>query len=344
MLKTSVSSANSDIGEEFEGRVADILRSLGWEVQMTPRSNDYGADLIAKFSQEKLAIQCKCYAGSHVGRAALMEALYGCKYYGANRAFVIFEGRVSNKLKQEAASMEVVLVNVRDLGPDHELDRSEARRKREVIKQHEERHARELEQDRHRALVRQADVELVGRFENHEKLIQEAHEAHRRDLQGSFEGVLSLIAFITIGLFLGGAYLFEQFGYFSDGEESTQFDMFMTAIVVILSLAGVFTLFALWLAFSSVEEPKRPSLFEYEAARNRLGRHCSSNATIADKSLIEPATQHPHYKENNHIKSKGFQCSNCDSRVTVSTRHAKRFRCPKCKSIGSIPTGVFGPY
>ena len=79
--------------------------------------------------------------------------------------------------------MAVGLVNVHDLRPDHELDRSHAKRKREIIKQHEERRANELEQDRQRELIRRADVEIVSKFENHDKLVREAHAAHSRELK-----------------------------------------------------------------------------------------------------------------------------------------------------------------
>ena len=344
MFENSASITSSDIGEEFEARVADILKSLGWEVQSTPRSNDYGADLIAQFGQDKLAIQCKCYAGSHVGRAALMEALYGCKYYGANRAFVIFEGRVSDRLRQEAASMAVGLVNVQDLRPDHELDRSHAKRKREIIKQHEKRRTNELEQDRQRELIRRADVEIVSKFENHDKLVQEAHAAHSRELkEGGASGLFHFAFIVLIGLLYGGFFLFEQFSFLFDREGSTQFDILMTSIVAVLSAIGAILLYAVWLGFSHVEEPIRPSSFEYEAAKSRLGKRSVPIATLDDKSLFEPMIRQPQCKELQPPKSKAFLCSNCDSRLTVSSRHAKRFRCPKCKSIENIPIDVFGP-
>jgi len=51
-------------GEEFERYLADLLRRLGWKVELTPRSRDGGVDLIATKAdiigvEERLLIQCK---------------------------------------------------------------------------------------------------------------------------------------------------------------------------------------------------------------------------------------------------------------------------------------------
>src|SRR5581483_1895170 len=54
-------------GEEFERYLADLLRRLEWEVDLTPRSRDGGVDLVATKVdvtgvEERLLIQCKSQA------------------------------------------------------------------------------------------------------------------------------------------------------------------------------------------------------------------------------------------------------------------------------------------
>jgi hypothetical protein len=268
MFEVSSSSVSSETGREFEERVAGILKSFGWEVLVTPGSNDFGADLIAKFENDKLAIQCKCYAESHIGRAALQEALYGCKFYGANRAFVIYEGRVSSRIKQEANSMGIELVNVNDLVREHELDRSPAKRVRQKAEELEAKRAKAKEMECRRELQRDADIDLIRRFENHEALVLEARKKHRETR--SVTSLLGLNCGILMGLFFGCRYMFYQFSYLIDGSKSTEIDLLITSFVLVLCLAGGFVLVTVWLVFLSAEEPNRPLLSEYEAAKNRL--------------------------------------------------------------------------
>jgi restriction endonuclease Mrr len=71
-------------GIEFEQFLAGLFRQLGYGVEMTASTGDYGADLILSKAGEKIAVQAKCYSGS-VGVSAVQEVLAGqrhqhCRY------------------------------------------------------------------------------------------------------------------------------------------------------------------------------------------------------------------------------------------------------------------------
>src|SRR4051794_17171107 len=59
-------------GIAFEVEVQDRFRSLGWRVEQTPVTGDYGADLVARLAGEIVVVQCKDY-GSPAGVRAVQE-------------------------------------------------------------------------------------------------------------------------------------------------------------------------------------------------------------------------------------------------------------------------------
>ena len=75
-------------GEEFEEFLACCFRNLGYAVEMTPKTGDFGADLILSKARNKTVIQAKRYQGK-VGNSAVQEVVSAVKYYGAQDAIVI---------------------------------------------------------------------------------------------------------------------------------------------------------------------------------------------------------------------------------------------------------------
>jgi Holliday junction resolvase len=67
---------------QFEKKVGEYFQSLGYQVEYTPSTGDYGVDIFATKGEEKIAIQCKMYGNStrKVNRAMVME-LHGAKEY-----------------------------------------------------------------------------------------------------------------------------------------------------------------------------------------------------------------------------------------------------------------------
>jgi HJR/Mrr/RecB family endonuclease len=82
-------------GAEFENYLAGLFRQLGYQVELTPTTGDYGADLLLSKQDERVAVQAKCYSGS-VGVSAVQEALSGMAYYQCQSAWVVTTGNYTN--------------------------------------------------------------------------------------------------------------------------------------------------------------------------------------------------------------------------------------------------------
>src|SRR4051812_45359912 len=72
-------------GHEFEERLERLFRRLGYRVETTPTSGDYGADLVVTGAEETMVVQAKRSRGA-VGVRAVQEAVAARGYYGCDRA------------------------------------------------------------------------------------------------------------------------------------------------------------------------------------------------------------------------------------------------------------------
>lgn len=88
-------------GTKYEKHVANKMRWRGWMfVQHIGKSNDYGADVIARgFMFTKIVVQCKCYTGK-VGVSAVQEVNAARQYYGASRAAVATNSTFTRQAKE----------------------------------------------------------------------------------------------------------------------------------------------------------------------------------------------------------------------------------------------------
>ncbi|MFA6163352.1 MAG: restriction endonuclease [Methylobacter sp.] len=102
-------------GTEFEDYLAELFKSHGYQVEMTPSTGDYGADLILHKDQQRTAVQAKCYTGS-VGVAAVQEALSGMAYYSCHRAWVVTTGNYTANAVELARQSKVQLLGSDELG------------------------------------------------------------------------------------------------------------------------------------------------------------------------------------------------------------------------------------
>lgn len=75
-------------GQEFEQAVAEIFKSMGYQVTMTPTTGDQGIDIIAVRNGIRIGIQAKCYTGK-VSNSAVQEVVAGKQYYNLNRCMVV---------------------------------------------------------------------------------------------------------------------------------------------------------------------------------------------------------------------------------------------------------------
>ena len=100
---------------QFEEYVAEYIKSKGYKnVDITPKSGDYGADIIAVSPKgEKTAIQCKLYS-STIGVKAVQEVNSAKGYYKCQRAMVIGTCDYTNQASKLAKSLDVDLITLRE--------------------------------------------------------------------------------------------------------------------------------------------------------------------------------------------------------------------------------------
>ena len=82
--------------EEFEHYVGSFYISEGYEVKVSPLSNDWGIDVIATKGKEKLGIQVKMYGHTSrkVNRAMIMELYGAAAYQDCSRGVLVTDGIV----------------------------------------------------------------------------------------------------------------------------------------------------------------------------------------------------------------------------------------------------------
>jgi len=97
-------------GEEYERYVAVVLAQAGFtDIQMTPATGDYGADIIAVIDGIKMCIQCKMYSNP-VGISAVQEIIGAKAHYKCMAAAVVTNSTFTEAAKQLAEENGVQLI------------------------------------------------------------------------------------------------------------------------------------------------------------------------------------------------------------------------------------------
>lgn len=78
--------------EQLEQYIADLFDTMGYEIQLTPKSYDYGVDVIATNKNEKIAIQVKMYETRPVNYKDIMYLYAGKDYYDCDKGLLITIG------------------------------------------------------------------------------------------------------------------------------------------------------------------------------------------------------------------------------------------------------------
>lgn len=105
-----ISSGGYQTPYEYEQYVGSLLTYKGYKnVQVTPKSGDYGADIICKDKKgNKYAVQCKMYS-KPVGYKAVEEVLGAMHYYKCNKAIVVTNNTYTKQAVEAANKVGVVL-------------------------------------------------------------------------------------------------------------------------------------------------------------------------------------------------------------------------------------------
>lgn len=101
----------------FEEYICKLYKQLGYtHSYTTPKSGDFGADVIAENKCEKIAIQVKRYGSKNsTGSKAVQEVLAAKSYYGATRCAVLTTSYFTKQAKQLAKKCRVELIDRTDL-------------------------------------------------------------------------------------------------------------------------------------------------------------------------------------------------------------------------------------
>lgn len=101
----------SNIGLDFEKECFDILTANNYDARETPKTGDYGADLIANKYGLSFAIQCKNHL-KPVGIKAVQEAHSAKEYYLTDFAVVVSKSAFTNAALQLANKLNVMCINI----------------------------------------------------------------------------------------------------------------------------------------------------------------------------------------------------------------------------------------
>ena len=86
---SNVMSIDNMSGFEFEQLLERLFETCKYDVILTKKTGDQGADLVISNDQEVIVIQAKCYSNQPVGNKAIQEIVAAKKYYKGDKALVI---------------------------------------------------------------------------------------------------------------------------------------------------------------------------------------------------------------------------------------------------------------
>lgn len=106
---------NDISGYHYEELCAEYYEKNGYYCELTPKSGDYGVDVIAtdRRNGKRIAIQCKFYGdGRKVGIKAVQEVYFGKQHYGCEEAWVVTNCEYTEQAYTAAEDAGVELLNL----------------------------------------------------------------------------------------------------------------------------------------------------------------------------------------------------------------------------------------
>ncbi|MGG4456899.1 restriction endonuclease [Brevibacillus porteri] len=106
--KIGMSDIDRMDGHQFEQYLALLFSAIGYSVQVTPASRDYGADLIIAKNSTRIAVQAKRQRNA-VGIGAVQEVSGAKAYYNTDQAWILTNDRFTSSAVKLARSANVML-------------------------------------------------------------------------------------------------------------------------------------------------------------------------------------------------------------------------------------------
>lgn len=124
----NISQIDSLTGQEFENLLKSIFEKQGYDVALTKKSHDYGADLVLKKNNIISVVQAKCY-DKNIGIKAVQEIIAARLHYKAEEMFVATNRYFSKDAIILASEHDVKLIDrdviiklLRDYSPQIETN------------------------------------------------------------------------------------------------------------------------------------------------------------------------------------------------------------------------------
>jgi hypothetical protein len=101
---------------QFEKLVAELFAQMGYETTLTPKTADYGVDVIAKKNEDTIAIQVKKYSkGRKVGNRDIQRLLGSMYQCNANKAIFVTSSEFTTPAYLQASKAPAELWNYETL-------------------------------------------------------------------------------------------------------------------------------------------------------------------------------------------------------------------------------------
>jgi len=101
---------NINTGYEFEKYLKTIFEKMGYEVEITKKSNDQGGDLIIEKDGERTVVQAKFYSNP-VGNKAVQEVVAAIPYYKADKGMIVTNSTFTDSAVALAEANGIILIN-----------------------------------------------------------------------------------------------------------------------------------------------------------------------------------------------------------------------------------------
>ncbi|MCM3791080.1 restriction endonuclease [Domibacillus indicus] len=114
MVQSGIKEIDVMNGREFENYLGALFEAMGYEVEVTPASGDYGADLLMEKDETFIVVQAKRYSKA-VGISSIQEVFSAKMYYQADEAWVVTNNTFSKNAFELAKRSGVKLIARREL-------------------------------------------------------------------------------------------------------------------------------------------------------------------------------------------------------------------------------------
>ena len=109
-LQYDIKTVDEMTGVEFEKFLMYHFKSKGYAVDTTPKSGDFGADLILRKNGIRTVVQAKRHS-KNVGVKAIQEAIAAKGFYHADKAIVATNSKFTKNARQLALTSDIRLID-----------------------------------------------------------------------------------------------------------------------------------------------------------------------------------------------------------------------------------------